>query len=114
MQNKILAWDNPVDVINFPGVNTSYEVGIEVFEDASTNMIANKISLISDIPNLDVGHYLNDVAPYTRFRVMLRSKTNWAMSSERAVKEFFTSGISASEPGNFRAFWSPVEEVENL
>ena len=114
MQNYVITWESAVDIVNFPNAKTTYDVNIEVFEDASPTKRPKKFSLVSEIPYLDLSHYLYDVPPYTRFKVIIRSKTNWAMSREIAVKIFYTSGTSASKPKNFRVFWYPIEKVNTL
>ena len=106
-----MAWQAPDDVVNFPNAKTTYEVIIEIFENVALMSSTKEISLTTELLTLDLSQYLNGVPPYTKIRVSLRPKTRWAISRKIATAVFHTTGTQASEPRNFRIFWSPMEKV---
>ena len=110
-QTNIVRWNVTNNSVNFPGAKIKYEARIKLFSKSGVSNQNSKIKLDSEKPLLNLTEILANLPSYTKFRFELISKTNWAISHETAVKEFFTKGSSASEPRNFRVFWFPVEKV---
>ena len=104
-----LKWKVEENKLNFPGAQTTFDINFELFQDASLS--GRKISFTTSDYRLDLRKYLNEVPPHTRFGIDIRSKTKWAASKNTIIKYFHTSGEPASNPQNFRVFWSPTEKV---
>ena len=104
-----LKWKVEENKLNFPGAETTFDINFELFQDSSLS--GRKISFTTSDYQLDLIKYLNETPPYTRFGIDIRSKTKWAASKNTIIKYFHTTGEPASNPQNFRVFWSPIEKV---
>ena len=104
-----LTWKVEENKLNFPDAQTTFDINFELFQDSSLS--GRKISFTTSDYRLDLRRYLNEASPHTRFGIDIRSKTKWAASKNTITNYFHTSGEPASNPQNFRVFWSPIEKV---
>ena len=104
-----LTWKVEENKLNFPGAQTNFDINFELFQNSSLSR--SKITFTTSENRLDLRKYLNEASPHTRFGIDIRSKTKWAASKNTIIKYFHTSGEPASNPKNFRVFWSPIEKV---
>ena len=104
-----LTWKVEENKLNFPGAQTTFDISFELFQNSSLS--GRKISFTTSDYLLDLRKYLGEVPPHTPFGIDMRCKTKWAASKNTIIKYFHTSGEPASNPKNFRVFWSPIEKV---
>ena len=104
-----LTWNVEENKLTFPGAQTTFDINFELLRNSSLS--GRKISFTTSDYRLHLRKYLNEAPPHTRFGIDIRSKTKWAASKNTIIKYFHTSGEPASNPENFRVFWSPIEKV---